>query len=60
MPGPNLIILYVADPVSSSVFYRRLLECEPLSSFPTFVSFAFSEQLHLGLWSEQIVSQEVV
>ncbi|MGP9827384.1 VOC family protein [Ectopseudomonas khazarica] len=53
MNRPNLLVLYVADPLRSSAFYRQLLQQAPSSEFPSYVSFALNDQLHLGLWSEQ-------
>ncbi|MCB8821211.1 VOC family protein [Microvirga rosea] len=51
MLEPNLIILYVADPGTSAVFYERLLGREPDASFPTYVAFKLYNGLTLGLWS---------
>jgi predicted enzyme related to lactoylglutathione lyase len=51
MTTPNLILLYVADPIRSSEFYQKLLGRAPLASFPTYAAFKFDNGLHLGLWS---------
>lgn len=51
MPSPNLVVLYVRDPAASSRFYRKLLDCEPSASFPTYVAFELENGLTLGLWS---------
>jgi predicted enzyme related to lactoylglutathione lyase len=51
MTTPNLILLYVADPIRSSQFYQKLLGRAPLASFPTYVAFEFDNGLNLGLWS---------
>ncbi|MGO8205299.1 drug:proton antiporter, partial [Rhizobium ruizarguesonis] len=39
MTSPNLIILYVKDPVESASFYRNLLNREPAVEAPNFVAF---------------------
>ncbi len=51
MATPDLILLYVEDPARSSAFYEKLLGQAPAASFPTYVAFAFSNGLNLGLWS---------
>lgn len=55
MAKANLIILYVADPLASVDFYRRLLDKEPLVSFPTFSSFELQDGFVLGLWAQDTV-----
>jgi predicted enzyme related to lactoylglutathione lyase len=56
MPNPNLIILYVKDPVISAAFYTELLGREPFASFPTYIAFALDGGFTLGLWSTQTVN----
>jgi predicted enzyme related to lactoylglutathione lyase len=51
MAPPNLLLLYVEDPVRSAVFYERLLGRKPSASFPTYVAFVLESGLTLGLWS---------
>ena len=51
MNVPNLVLLYVEDPVASAGFYERLLSTSPAAVFPTYAAFAFENGLHLGLWS---------
>ena len=51
MPTPNLVMLYVADPLRSAPFYEKLLGQKPVASFPTYVAFAFDNGFNLGLWS---------
>lgn len=53
MSHPNLLILYVADPAASSTFYQGLLQQAATDSFPNYVAFVLTDQLSLGLWSEQ-------
>ncbi|WP_437608450.1 VOC family protein [Erwinia sp. V71] len=51
MLNPNLILLYVADPLRSSEFYQQLLGCAPDVALPTWAAFSFDNGLNLGLWS---------
>ena len=51
MNVPNLVLLYVEDPVASAGSYERLLGTSPAAVFPTYAAFAFENGLHLGLWS---------
>ncbi|WNJ92854.1 VOC family protein [Bosea sp. 685] len=51
MTTPNLLLLYVADPIRSGSFYEKLLGQPPVASFPTYVAFRFDSGLNLGLWS---------
>ena len=48
---PNLVLLYVEDPLQSAAFYERLLGKPPAAAFPTYAAFSFDNGLHLGLWS---------
>lgn len=48
---PNLIILYVDNPITSSGFYQKLFNKEPDVMFPTWAAFSFKNGLNLGLWS---------
>lgn len=48
---PNLIILYVDNPIASSRFYQKLFNSEPEVMLPTWAAFSFNNGLHLGLWS---------
>lgn len=58
MAQANLIIFYVADPLASVGFYRKLLDREPLVSFPTFSSFELQDGFVLGLWAQDTVAPE--
>lgn len=53
MRTPNLVLLYVADPLKSAEFYEQLFECPARDKFPTYVAFSFPNGLWLGLWSTQ-------
>ncbi|MGI9623966.1 MAG: VOC family protein [Acidimicrobiales bacterium] len=50
MLSPNLIILYVDDPLESAAFYEKLVG-RPAEGFPTYMAFEFDSGLILGLWS---------
>ena len=50
---PNLVLLYVEDPLQSAAFYERLLGKLPAAAFPTYAAFSFDNGLNLGLWSTQ-------
>lgn len=56
MAKANLIVLYVDDPLASVAFYRKLLDKEPLVSFPTFSSFELQDGFVLGLWAQDTVA----
>lgn len=51
MHSPNLMILYVNDPIASCHFYEKILEKAPDAVFPFYASFALDNGLNLGLWS---------
>lgn len=51
MLSPNLILLYVEDPEKSAAFYTRLLGCEPVAAFPTYIAYALENGLTFSLWS---------
>jgi predicted enzyme related to lactoylglutathione lyase len=53
MCAPNLILLYVDDPLASATFYEKLFETAPAARFPTYVAFSFPNGLTVGLWSTQ-------
>src|SRR5258707_12748453 len=50
MTDPNFVILYVKDPSASAAFYADVLGRTPVEASPTFVMFALSSGLMLGLW----------
>lgn len=51
MALPHFILLYVAEPQASAVFYARLLDRQPLDSAPNFVMFELAPDPRLGLWA---------
>lgn len=47
---PDMIILYVANPAESAVFYSRIFGVEPADLSPGFAMFRLASGLKLGLW----------
>jgi catechol 2,3-dioxygenase-like lactoylglutathione lyase family enzyme len=56
MTDPNFVILYVKDPSASAAFYADVLGRTPVEASPTFVMFALSSGVMLGLWLRDNVS----
>lgn len=56
MTEPNLLILYVDSPTQSAAFYADLLGAQPVEASPTFVLFAMSSGMMLGMWSRHTVA----
>lgn len=52
IPAVSFIILFVKNPIESGQFYKKILEQDPVETSPTFVMFALSHGLMLGLWSQ--------
>ena len=50
MLAPNLLILYVSNPLESAKFYEQIIG-KPAVGFPTYQAFEFDNGLILGLWS---------
>lgn len=51
----TLVILLVADPGASAVFYSDVLGLVPAEQSPTFAMFALPSGVGLGLWSSATV-----
>lgn len=60
MLEPNFVILYVANPQESAVFYARLLGRPPVESSPTFAMFSLNAGVMLGLWSRHTVQPQAI
>jgi catechol 2,3-dioxygenase-like lactoylglutathione lyase family enzyme len=56
MTDPNFVILYVKDPSASAAFYADVLGRTPVETSPTFVMFALSSGVMLGLWQRDNVA----
>lgn len=48
---PNLLLLYVKNPLESAIFYEKIFNTQPIASFPTYVAFGFENGLTFSLWS---------
>lgn len=48
----GIVLLFVANPQKSSLFYQNLFEIKPIEESPTFVMFALANGVMLGLWSK--------
>lgn len=48
----GFVLLFVANPQKSSLFYQELFELKPIEESPTFVMFALKNGVMLGLWSK--------
>ena len=59
MTDPNFVILYVKDPSASAAFYADVLGRTPVEASPTFVMFALSSGVMLGLWLRDNVAPAV-
>ncbi len=53
MLTPNLVLLYVKDPIKSAAFYEKIFEQKPVAAFPTYVAFQFLNGLTFSLWSTE-------
>ena len=51
----SFVLLLVADPARSAMFYERLLGRAPFEQSPTFAGFQLNATTNLGLWSQQTV-----
>ncbi|MCD6026150.1 MAG: extradiol dioxygenase [Solimicrobium sp.] len=49
------VILYVDNPIASSIFYADLLGKTPLEFSSTFVKFSLNSDVMLALWSKHTV-----
>lgn len=55
----GLVLLFVANPQKSSLFYQEILEVRPVEESPTFVMFALKNGVMLGLWSKYTAEPRV-
>ncbi|MEC7839074.1 MAG: VOC family protein [Chlamydiota bacterium] len=47
-----MVLLFVENPLKSSIFYQELFESAPVEESLTFVMFAFKNGVMLGLWNK--------
>ncbi len=55
----GFILLFVANPQKSSLFYQQILGIKPLESSPTFAMFGLKNGVMLGLWSRYTAEPRV-
>ncbi|GAB4229711.1 MAG: VOC family protein [Chlamydiales bacterium] len=48
----GFVLLFVSNPLKSSLFYQDLLEIKSVEESPTFVIFALGNGVMLGLWNK--------
>jgi len=53
MLTPNLLLLYVQNPMESAIFYEKIFKTKPVASFPAYVAFSFANGFTFSLWSMQ-------
>lgn len=58
-PTLGFVLLFVTNPQKSSQFYRDLFSIEPIEESATFVLFALSNGVMLGLWSKYTAEPRV-
>lgn len=58
-PQLGFVLLFVANPLKSSLFYQDILGIKPIEESPTFVMFALSNGVMLGLWSKYTAEPRV-
>ncbi len=58
-PTLGFTLLFVANPLKSSLFYQDILNLKPIEESPTFVMFALKNGVMLGLWSKYTAEPRV-
>lgn len=58
-PSLGFVLLFVANPQKSSLFYQEIFEMKPIEESPTFVMFALKNGVMLGLWSKYTAEPRV-
>ncbi len=48
----GFVLLFVENPLKSSLFYKDLFGMDPIEESPTFVMFGLSNGIMLGLWNK--------
>lgn len=51
-PHLGFVLLFVANPQKSSLFYQEIFEMKPIEESPTFAMFQLKNGIMLGLWSK--------
>jgi catechol 2,3-dioxygenase-like lactoylglutathione lyase family enzyme len=60
IPHLSFVLLFVKNPLESSLFYQRLFNLAPIEQSPTFALFALPNGVMLGLWSRATARPAVV
>lgn len=55
MINPNLVLLYVADPIQSARFYEPLFGRKPVEVSPGYSMFVLESGLKIGFWKRDEV-----
>jgi predicted enzyme related to lactoylglutathione lyase len=58
MTNPNFVLLYVADPIRSAVFYEPILKAKPVEKSPGYSMFVLDGRLKIGFWKRDEVQPE--
>lgn len=59
-PNLGFVLLLVRNPIESAAFYSQYLGIKPIEQSPTFVMFALTNGVMLGLWSAYTVEPRTV
>lgn len=59
-PSLGFVLLFVKNPLNSVRFYEEILVLKPVQQSPTFVMFALSNGVILGLWSYKTANPDVI
>lgn len=51
-PSLGFVLLFVTNPMKSSLFYQEIFGTKPIEESPTFVMFALQNGVMVGLWSK--------
>ncbi len=58
-PPLGFVLLFVANPQKSSLFYQDLFDIKLIEESPTFAMVAFNNGVMLGLWSKYTAEPRV-
>lgn len=59
VPALGFNLLFVTNPMKSSLFYQQILNLKPVEESATFVMFALKNGVMLGLWSKYTAEPRV-
>lgn len=58
-PDLGFVLLFVKNPSISAIFYEKMLGLKPIQQSSTFVLFALTNGVMLGIWSYQTAQPAV-